>query len=288
MMDFLHHYLFPRESNNHRAKLLHHQSLLATIVVLLVLQIALVQIKTHYSNVLGIATDISSGQLLGITNKDREVEGLNDLTLNDQLSQAAAAKAADMFAENYWAHNSPDGVTPWVFIKHAGYDYVYAGENLARGFTTSTDVVDAWMASPSHRENMLSPNYKEVGYAVVSGKLLGEDTTLVVEEFGNKTTEIAHANLPKPANVATNPNVRSAATENPIISAVKKTPLFDSASLAWSISFMIVSLFIFVLLLDMILIERRKIARLVGHNIDHILFLGSILVFMIIFSRGVI
>lgn len=135
---------------------------------------------------MGTSVDITSQELLLFTNQDRQKEGLSALTINNQLSQAAALKATDMFGKNYWAHNAPEGTTPWFFIKEAGYVYVYAGENLARGFNSSEDVVKAWMASPSHRENMLSKNYQDVGFAVVPGKLNGEDTVLVVEMFGGK------------------------------------------------------------------------------------------------------
>src|SRR5258706_10350524 len=90
-----------------------------------------------------------------------------------------------MFAKDYWAHIAPDGTTPWSFIKGAGYNYVYAGENLARGYFSASDVVNAWMASPEHRENMLSSKFADVGFSAQNGKLTGEDTVLVVEMLGS-------------------------------------------------------------------------------------------------------
>jgi uncharacterized protein YkwD len=285
MWDFLHHLFFPRGSNNHRSKLLHHSSLLSAAVALLALQLLLVSIKNNFSNVLGTTTDISSQVLLQITNKDRQQYGVADLKYNDQLSKAAQMKAEDMFAKNYWAHNSPDGLTPWIFFKRVGYVYVYAGENLARGFSTSSDVINAWMASPSHRENMLSPNYQDVGFAVEDGKLLGENTTLIVEEFGNLTTSVGKSQSAEPSSIP-NPNVRSAEAQSP--QAVKNSPLIDSSSLAWNISFFVLSLFIIVLLLDMIFVERKRVVRFVGHNIDHILYLCALLIFILAFSKGVV
>ena len=156
MKDFLHHLFFPRESNNHRAKLLHHKSLLFVIVFFLFVEILLSGVKQNYQQVLGSTTDISSQKLFLLTNKEREQNGLTPLVFNETLSKAALLKANYMFTNNYWAHNAPDGTTPWVFIKQVGYEYTYAGENLARGFATSDDVVKAWMASPTHKENMLS------------------------------------------------------------------------------------------------------------------------------------
>src|SRR5207302_5413693 len=119
-------------------------------------------IKHTHPSVLGDSINIAAQDLLNLTNQERQKNGLAPLVMNDQLTNAAKMKAQDMFALNYWAHNSPTGTMPWDFIKKAGYDYEFAGENLARGFTSAPDIVTAWMNSPSHRENMLSPHYKDV------------------------------------------------------------------------------------------------------------------------------
>ena len=205
MRKFLRHLFLPKESNNYRAKILHHDVLILLIVFFLSAGVVMSYVRTNFPSVLGTFSDISSEQLLDITNSDRQAAGLPPLSLNNDLSQAAIGKANDMFSKDYWAHVAPDGTTPWVFIKNAGYTYVYAGENLARGFTTPQSVVDAWMASPSHRENMLSPHYKDVGFAVETGKLNGEDTVLVVEMFGSTnfaTQNVASTPTKKPAQVA--------------------------------------------------------------------------------------
>ena len=110
-----------------------------------------------------------------------------------------------MFSKDYWAHNAPDGTTPWVFIKNTGYNYIYAGENLARGFNSASDVINAWMNSPEHRQNVLSPNYQNVGFAVATGTLSGEDTVLVVEnawEVPIWLRATAASNMPPVAAVA--------------------------------------------------------------------------------------
>src|SRR3989344_6873494 len=171
MKEFLHHLFIPRESNNYKAKLLHQTTLLLFIVFFIVGGLLLNITKTNYPTVLGISTDITSEQLITLLNQKRQENGLSTLSFSPELATAARNKANDMLSKNYWAHNSPDGVTPWVFLKEAGYNYVYAGENLARGFNNSLDVTNAWMASPTHRANVLSPNYSDVGFAVVIGNL---------------------------------------------------------------------------------------------------------------------
>lgn len=280
MKDFLSHLFIPKESNNHRAKVLHHTNLLLTIVFLFLASFLIQKISASYPSVLGAQANISSDQLLFLTNQDRQNAGVGPLVLNDKLSQAAQAKAQDMFDYNYWAHNSPTGKTPWVFIRAAGYKYVYAGENLARGFTTTEDVVKAWMASPDHRANMLSSNYQDVGFAVKLGTLNGEETALVVEEFGNLYMPLARNTQEVAAEKTNIPQ------EN--IQAVNRQPLINTSALSSNIYYVFIIVFIFALLLDMIIIEKKKVMRFVGHNIDHILYLLLVLVLVGIWSKGVI
>jgi len=282
MKDFLSHLFIPKESNNHRAKVLHHTNLFLTIVFLLLASFFIQRIKVSFPSVLGIKADISSEELLFLTNKERQNVGVNSLIFNEKLSEAASKKAQDMFDYNYWAHNSPTGKTPWVFIKSSGYKYVYAGENLARGFTTPDDVIKAWMASPDHRANMLSSNYQDVGFAVKLGKLNGEETVIVVEEFGNLNMPMARS---KVAEVATATDT-NALPEN--VQAVHKQPLINTSSLSSNIYYLFIIVLITALMLDMIIVEKKKVMRFVGHNIDHILYLLLVLILISIWGKGVI
>ncbi len=127
---------------------------------------------------------ISSDSLVALTNQQRQTQGLAPLSANSELMASAAAKAADMLANDYWSHNSPSGVEPWFFIKQSGYSYKRAGENLAMSFDSDDAVVSAWMNSPEHRANILNPDYQDIGIAVVEGSLLGKETTLVVAHYG--------------------------------------------------------------------------------------------------------
>ncbi|MEK7518222.1 MAG: CAP domain-containing protein [Patescibacteria group bacterium] len=280
MKDFLHHLFVPRESNNHRAKILHNSTLSLVIIFLFLSSFFIQGFKEVFPSVLGIANNINVDYLLVLTNKERTNNGVSSLTINASLSQAAARKAEDMFAKDYWAHNSPDGKTPWVFIKDAGYNYVYAGENLARGFSTSEDVVAAWLASPTHKANMLSSNYKDVGFAVVTGKLNGEDTVLVVEEFGNQSIVVGD----KP--------VATAVSSDKALALAKSTfankPVMNSVSFASNTNRVVLFIFLFALILDMIIVERKKIVRFVGHNIDHIFYFIFVLLLVGVLTKGVV
>jgi len=179
---FLHH-----EHNNHRPKVLHLSSLYFFVILIVFFQLGLSFIQTTFPGVLGFAANISPEEIVRLTNEKRVGSGLNGLSMNGTLSQGAMQKGADMFAKNYWAHFAPDGTSPWMFFKSAGYSYLYAGENLARDFQNSGEVVQAWMNSQTHKDNILNSNYTEIGVAVLNGTLDGSETTLVVQFFGKPT-----------------------------------------------------------------------------------------------------
>ena len=302
-MNFLKHLFLPQFSNNQRARLIHNQVLFVVALFLIGATFVVNFTKQHAPSVLGVSVNISSQDLLSITNQERAAAGLNPVQLDGQLSQAADNKARDMFAKQYWAHFAPDGKSPWDFIREAGYPYVYAGENLARGFTSSTDVTNAWMNSPEHRANVLSNNYTDVGFAIEQGPLPGDsNTVLVVEMFGSKylapvapktppivatveeTTPSAAPSSPSAEAVLKTPTP----TVVPVLAAVKKDSLIDSAFVTKMTSLVLLSLFVLIFGLDIVLTENRKTIRLAGHSFDHLLFLIGILIIAISLGLGVV
>lgn len=131
---------------------------------------------------------LTNAQFLTDLNNARLAASQTPLRLNGQLEQAAQAKVEDMINNNYWDHFRPvDHKAPWNFIDESGYGYRVAGENLARGFRTEEGITNAWMQSPTHRANMLSPKYQEVGFATAySYQSDGSRILLTVEMFGSK------------------------------------------------------------------------------------------------------
>ena len=127
--------------------------------------------------------EVRAAILAGV-NAQRQAVGVAPLVESPALDRSAEAKLKDMIAKNYWSHYSPTGDSPWDFIDAAGYRYQFAAENLARDYATADGVVQAWMNSPEHRANLLSPTYTETGLSV-SFQGLGDDTgMLVVQHFG--------------------------------------------------------------------------------------------------------
>lgn len=137
--------------------------------------------------------EITSEDVIYLVNKSRKAEGLEELSMNYRLNQAAQWKAEDMIANNYFAHTSPEGLSPWYWFGVYGYDYKYAGENLAVSFTSSESQHNAWMKSSRHKKNILNPDYQETGIAVKEGVIGGYFTTITVQMFGAKNKDLLHA-----------------------------------------------------------------------------------------------
>jgi hypothetical protein len=119
------------------------------------------------------------------TNNQRVKYGLLPLTENQKLDAMAQAKVDDMFLEQYFAHISPKGKGVGDLAKNFGYEFIVIGENLALGdYKDDTALVQAWMDSIGHRENILNNRYQEIGVAVKKGVFEGRTTWLAVQHFG--------------------------------------------------------------------------------------------------------
>ena len=130
-------------------------------------------------------TQEQSQKIIALTNEIRGSLGLNELTVSNKLSDAAANKARDMVINQYFAHTSPRGHTLDYWLKNVNYNYDVAGENLAMGFSDANQVMNAWTKSKTHYSNIIDPSYREIGVAMVSGSYHDNDTTFVAQYFGS-------------------------------------------------------------------------------------------------------
>jgi len=133
------------------------------------------------------SSNISAQAILNDTNQSRATANLQSLNLNKQLSTAAQIKANDMAKNNYWSPISPTGKSPWQIIKSTGYQYKYAGENLAYGFSDSKTLTNAWLNSNNHRLNILNSSFDDIGIGVaVAPNFQNQGTqTIVVALYGS-------------------------------------------------------------------------------------------------------
>jgi uncharacterized protein YkwD len=112
---------------------------------------------------------ITPESVLAEMNAYRAQFHLAPLQFDSRLAAAADDRMRDMEELAYWSHESPDGRSPFMWLRMRNYPYQNAGENLAAGFETCEVLVDAWMESKGHRDNILSENYTECGIAVIDG-----------------------------------------------------------------------------------------------------------------------
>lgn len=289
------HLLFlPHPHNNHKAKILWPRSMMILVGLFIMGRSFITMTSTVSPGVLGYASQIDPEKVIELTNNQRLSAGLEIVRENKELDSAALAKASDMFAKGYWAHVSPTGTEPWYFISQSGYKYQHAGENLARDFSNPKDIVAAWMASPTHKQNLLDSRYQDIGVAVMDGYINGVETTIVVQMFGTlpkSAPKITSANIGIPQALAENKvEVPSAANSNKVLQDSDIAPASGLSPLdlskSWSLAFAIMILF--ALSLDWIFVLRFNIIRISGKTWAHITYFAAIIAIIIIIRQGIV
>ena len=287
MKEYLYYLFTPKENNNYRAKTLHINFLSFYLIGALLFAFTVKNVGFYFNNVLGFATDITVNRLIELTNKERGDRSLPPLQYNKALSYAAQAKAKDMFEKNYWSHFAPNGTTPWDFILNSGYQYEYAGENLAKNFLFSQGVVDAWMNSPTHKENVLKKEYTEVGFAIVNGMMNGEETTLVVQMFGtplNISTTVKQPEVQHPVNISKE-NLLGKETQA-VIAKENVKPKINLLHFSFDTIYIFIFFLVLILIADFYIASRLQIVRIGGKHIAHIIFLGFIMLGVIFIMKS--
>ena len=276
----------PQEHNNHRALIL-QPSFIAIFIAIYLLNQSLVKSFTIIKpGVLGYSSEITAKKVFDLTNQERKNQNLFPLHYNSTLSLSASKKANDMFAHNYWAHNSPSGNVPWDFFKEVGYEYSVAGENLAKDFYSPEDVLDAWMRSPTHRANIVNNKYREIGIAVVNGTLNGIQTTLVIQHFGSPL------NLKLPDNIVNSTPeeiaFNSPTTTSSLVLSQSTTSAISPLLISKAVGGLMFTIILVVLIIDAYITVKNKTHRLNGSFTGHLSFLAVIFLLLLFSRQGTI
>ncbi|MDB5225502.1 MAG: hypothetical protein JWL87_454 [Candidatus Adlerbacteria bacterium] len=184
-------HLLPWRGNSHRPHILRRNWLVAFLGLALVSEGVILGHTALKEGPNVFLAAVVRADVIGITQEARTDLGRGELRENETLNAAAQAKAQDMASKGYFSHVTPSGEQPWVWFERQGYNYVYAGENLAVRFNDSKDVVDAWMASPTHRANIAKAQYQEIGVGIAEGRYKGEMATFVVQFFASPAAGVA-------------------------------------------------------------------------------------------------
>ncbi len=179
----LHAYTAPYEHRGHKPHLFTVRSLHTLFIGLVVLQMFSMMGGT-WAN---IETNISKQVLIDLTNQTRLENNVVTLIPDEILTRAAQARAQEMASRGYFSHVSPEGNKPWMWFDNAGYDFSYAGENLAVNFTNSEDIEKAWVNSPTHFKNLVLPQYTHIGIGIAEGLYQGNEAVFVVQFFAKPT-----------------------------------------------------------------------------------------------------
>ena len=145
------------------------------------------------------ATTITPDSVLRLMNDRRAERGLAPLRLDERLTLAAGDRMRHMEEDGYWSHESPDGLSPFVWLAVRAYSHRVAAENLAAGFETAEVLVQAWMESPGHRENIIARDLEDCGIAIIDGSTTGPaNGKSIVVLFGTPQLEAAPKRAAKP------------------------------------------------------------------------------------------
>jgi len=123
-------------------------------------------------------------EIINRVNLIRSAEGLSILNKDNRLMSSALNKATDMDLNNYFDHAGLNDLRMFYWINGTGYSYDFAGENLAKGFTSIDKLMNAWVSSSTHYQNIINPKFKDIGVGIVQGVLNGKETVFVVQHFG--------------------------------------------------------------------------------------------------------
>ncbi|OHB14103.1 MAG: hypothetical protein A3G05_01895 [Candidatus Zambryskibacteria bacterium RIFCSPLOWO2_12_FULL_45_14] len=178
-------HFIPHEGNNYKPHSVRERHVVGMALLAVAIFGLAFSIKSLITRNPDLLSAVITGVLVDLTNSNRLAQNINPLTFNPVLAEAAQLKANDMAEKSYFAHTSPEGKTPWYWFTESGYNFLYAGENLAVNFVDSEDVVLAWMNSPGHRANIVNNNFTEIGIAMASGRYNGQDSIYVVQLFGH-------------------------------------------------------------------------------------------------------
>ncbi len=237
-------HFIPHKGNSHRPQFLHGPNARKIVLVVLAIELLVfvlpVLFFTRGQDYLAL---VLPSVLNNLANEKRIALNIGTLAPSVTLETAAILKAQDMASKGYFAHTSPEGLTPWYWVKLAGYQYSMAGENLAVNFTDSRDVTEAWMNSPTHRDNILKLGFTEVGTAAATGLYNGREAVYVVQYYGRPSRVSASvAATPIP----TSPTIQTS-VETTVLGAFASPKSTTNAAL-----FVVFSLIVFALLINLL------------------------------------
>jgi hypothetical protein len=237
------------------------------------------------------AEEINIENVVSLVNESRAEENLKPLLINPELSKIAQSKAQDMTKNHYFAHTSPEGINPWYWFGKNNYSYKYAGENLAINYDNAEEEHTAWMNSPTHKKNILSPQFTEIGIATATGSIEGKKSHITVQIFATPQKQI-FSNHQTASLISKNTHILGAySANNPSVKITTESALFNykamgsnnklvsivknqSDKIIWTIAIII-----------LIIISRDMVLKSIyPKNIHHKYSMINLILFIVLYS----
>ena len=189
MKKMLKKYFIPHEENNYHPHILHTKRALFYSAVFISMKAIVISFAILLPLQVFVMPDILQAQqqeIIDLTNEIRVQKGMEPLQPFTKLYDSGQLKADDMAQKEYFEHVGPDGRRLKDYMNTVGYEYKYAGENLAMGFADAQSLVNAWVNSPTHYANLIDTDYLEFGVGLHVGQYDGTPTVYVAQHFGKK------------------------------------------------------------------------------------------------------
>ena len=186
-------YFIPHKENNYHPHILHTKRAVLYGSLFVMLKVFIIGFVAFLPVEVFVLPDVlaeEQKQIIKLTNDVRKNNGRSALSEADKLNASAQLKADDMSAKQYFAH-AEDSKTLSSWLHEVGYSYRAAGENLAVGFSSAEDIVNAWVNSPTHYANLVDKDYQDVGVGLSGGIFNGEPTVYIAQHFGKPTPVVA-------------------------------------------------------------------------------------------------
>ena len=233
-------YFIPHAENNYHPHILHTKRAILYSMVCVVLKLVIVIFVLALPARVFVLPDVlavEQKKFLSLTNELRAQQGRFVLMEADKLDLSAQRKADDMAENGYFSHINAAGKTVSNWVRDSGYSYRVTGENLAMGFSTARDVVNAWIKSPTHYANLVDADFLEFGAGLQSGEYNGVPTVFVAEHFAApaKTEKLPASTASAESEPTIKSNIKSAVEEAvipplTIVLAEKETAVVDDSA----------------------------------------------------------
>lgn len=202
-------YFIPHEENGYHPHFLHTKRHVMYGSLAVAMKLILIGFAVLVPQEVYVTPDVLSAdqkEITRLTNEFRARQALNQLDEESALLRSSEDKVEHMVQYEYFAHVGPDGKDLSSFLLGANYDYQVGGENLAMGFATPKEIVNAWIDSPTHYANLVDTKYQDIGISMNYGEFDGFPTVYVAQHFGvtrnpEPVTAIVQAE-PEPTSIA--------------------------------------------------------------------------------------